>query len=136
MADYYTHFSCVLDLGTADAVARALTLYTDTPANDDGLSFADGFALQADPSHDTAVWMHDDDRGDVEQVIRFVLLCAETFDLTGLWGFDYANSCTRPLLDAFGGGAHVVDFGTRTSHAWVNTTDWLTRVLAGDDPDA
>ena len=28
MADFFTHFSCVLDVGTPDNVARALDLYT------------------------------------------------------------------------------------------------------------
>ena len=27
MADYFTHFSCVLDVGTPDNAARALDLY-------------------------------------------------------------------------------------------------------------
>ena len=61
----------------------------------------------------------DEDAGDPECLIAFVLLCAEAFDLTGLWGFEYANSCSRPRLDAYGGGAHVVDLGARKAIGWV-----------------
>jgi hypothetical protein len=59
------------------------------------------------------LWIHDDCSGDPERVIAFVLLCAEQFDLKGLWGFEYANTCSKPRLDAFGGGAHVIDLGAR-----------------------
>ena len=32
MADYFTHFSCIIDVGTADKAARALTLFQDLRA--------------------------------------------------------------------------------------------------------
>ena len=65
-----------------------------------------------------------------------MLLCAEAFDLKGLWGFEYANTCSRPRLDAYGGGAHAIDLGARKSIGWVCSYEWLTTVLAGGDPDA
>lgn len=72
----------------------------------------------------------------VEGVIRFVLRIAEDLDLTGLWGFDYANTCSRPRLEAFGGGAHVIDLGARKSLGWISTHEWLTAALNGEDIDA
>ncbi len=63
------------------------------------------------------LWIHDDDHGDVEAVIRFVLRLAEELDLIGLWGFQYALTCSRPRLDAFGGGAHVIDLGAANPSA-------------------
>jgi len=69
-------------------------------------------------------------------VIAFVLLCAEEFDLKGLWGFEYANTCSKPRLDAFGGGAHVIDLGARKSVGWTSTNEWLAVALDGGDPDA
>ena len=68
--------------------------------------------------------------------IRFVLRLAEELDLTGLWGFDYANTCSRPRLEAFGGGAHVIDLGARKSIGWISTHEWLTAALSGEDIDA
>lgn len=61
---------------------------------------------------------------------------AETFDLKGMWGFAYAMTCSRPRLDAFGGGAHVIDLGARKSIGWTSTQEWLTAALRGEDPDA
>ena len=50
--------------------------------------------------------MRDDDvTGDPERLIQFVKRCAAEFGLTGRWGFQYANTCSRPRLDGFGGGA-------------------------------
>lgn len=136
MADYLTHFSCLLDVGTSDNVVRALALYADTPADEDGMSFPNGFAAETAPDADTSLWLRDAGFGDVEQLIRFALLCAERLDLTGRWGFEYALTCSRPLLDGFGGGAHVVDLGARASLDWTSTSDWLANTIAGGETDA
>ncbi len=92
MADYYTQFSCLLDVGTPENAARALELYTalsQQNATEDPPS--DGFALSIQPEHGgTMLWMRDEGTGDPAQVIAFVKRCAATFGLTGLWGFQYA----------------------------------------------
>ena len=82
------------------------------------------------------LWMRDDTTGDPAHVIRFVLRCASAFGLTGRCGLQYANTCSKPRLDGFGGGAHVVDLATGETIAWTYTDGWLAEVLAGDDPDA
>jgi hypothetical protein len=87
MADYFTHFSCLLDVGTPENAARALD-------------------------------------------------CAEEFDLKGLWGIEYANTSSKPRLDAFGCDAHVIDLGARKTVGWTSTNEWLCLALEGDDPDA
>jgi|HubBroStandDraft_2_1064218.scaffolds.fasta_scaffold548550_2 hypothetical protein len=38
MADYFTHFSCLLDVGTPENAARAVELYDNTSEDDDGLA--------------------------------------------------------------------------------------------------
>ena len=99
MADYFTHFSCLLDVGTPENAARALDLYnalTDDNAAEDPPS--DGFLLSIQPEHGgTQLWVRDDVTGDPEHVIQFVKRCAKAFGLTGLWGFQYANSCSKPV---------------------------------------
>ena len=60
----------------------------------------------------------------------------KTLDLTGLWGFQYALTCSRPRLDAFGGGAHVIDLGARKSIGWTSSQEWLAAALNGEDADA
>ena len=66
MADFFTHFSCVLDVGTPDNAARALDLYSafgeeagreDVPP--------DGFLLSIQPEHGgTTLWIRDEVTGD------------------------------------------------------------------------
>jgi len=61
MADFFTHFSCVLDAGTPDNAARALDLYqtfTEGAARED--VFPDGFLLSIQPEHGgTTLWIRD-----------------------------------------------------------------------------
>ena len=138
MADYFTHFSCLLDVGTFDKATRALVLFqslreADQDADDPDVT---GFDLVRQDAPESALWIYDDDHGDVEAVIRFVLRLAEELDLTGLWGFQYALTCSRPRLDAFGGGAHVIDLGARKSIGWTSSQEWLAAALNGEDVNA
>ena len=93
MADYFTQFSCVLDVGTPDKAVAALELFLrlrkDDKASDDPEFSGFALSLQDGPGS-TVLWLHDDGQGDVEGVIRFVLRLAEDLDLSGLWGLDYA----------------------------------------------
>ncbi|OZA22225.1 MAG: hypothetical protein B7X91_15095 [Hydrogenophilales bacterium 17-64-11] len=139
MADYFTHFSCIIDVGTADKAARALALFQDLRAAEqdaDEPEFAGLTLSRQDAPEGSTLWIHDDEHGDVEAVIRFVLRLADALDLTGLWGFQYGLTCSRPRLDAFGGGAHVIDLGARKSIGWTCTQEWLTATLNGEDAHA
>ena len=132
MADYFTHFSCLLDVGTPETAARALDLYNQL--SEDGASEeppSDGFLLSIQPEHGgTQLWIRDDITGDPQAVIDFVLRCAKEFGLSGHWGFQWANTCSRPRVNAFGGGAHVLDLGRRKTVAWVATNSWLDHALS------
>ena len=138
MADYFTHFSCLLDVGTPANAARALDLYnalSEAGASEEPPS--DGFLLSIQPEHGgSALWMRDDVTGDPERVIQFVKRCAAEFRLTGRWGFQYANTCSKPRLDGFSGGAHVLVLGAGETIAWTYTDGWLASVLDGGDGDA
>ncbi|SOC20679.1 hypothetical protein SAMN05877809_11320 [Rhodobacter sp. JA431] len=139
MADYFTHFSCLIDVGTAEKAARALALFADLRAADQDADDPEvsGFDLKRqDAPEGSILWIHDDEHGDVEAVIRFVLRLAEDLDLTGLWGVQHALTCSRPRLDAYGGGAHVIDLGARKSIGWTSTEQWLAAALNGEDIDA
>jgi hypothetical protein len=110
MADFFRQFSCVLDVGMPDNAAHALELYQafmEDAAHEEVPP--DGFLLSIGPEHGaTRLWIRDDVTGDPQQVILFVQRCAEAFGLNGPWGFQWANSCSRPRVNAFGGGAHVL----------------------------
>ena len=134
MANYFTHFSCLLDVGTPENAARALDLYNTLSA--EGASEeppSEGFLLSIEPQYgDTELWMRDDVTGDPERLIQFVKRCAAEFGLTGKWGFQYANTCSRPRLDGFGGGAHVLDLATGETVDWIYTDGWLAQTLSDE----
>jgi hypothetical protein len=134
MADYFTHFSGQLEVGAAN-IEPALALYAQMARDleaDDGLSI--GFAAEPSLSAPACLWLHDEDHGEPEYVIAFVLRCAEVFDLKGRWGFCWALTCSRPRLDAFGGGAQILDLGARKSLAWTDCSRWLAHQLAARVP--
>ena len=136
MADYFTNFSCLLDVGTTDNVRRALELYRSFDEQLDRDEAASvGFALSIQPEEGgTTLWIRDDQTGDPEHVIAFVLQCAETLKLKGQWGFEWANTCSKPHLDAFGGGAQIIDLEAGSVTAWVSTNEWLARNLPDTKP--
>ena len=139
MADYFTHFSCLIDVGSSEKAARALALFQSLRAADqdaDDLEVSGFTIARQDAPEGSTLWIHDDDHGNVEAVIRFVLCLAEDLDLTGLWGFQHGLTCSRPRLDGFGGGAHVIDLGARKSISWTSTQEWLAAALNGEDAHA
>lgn len=139
MADYFTHFSCLLDVGTPERAARAIDFFVDLREEDDQADEPQfhGFDLSLQEGSESGVlWIHDDESGDVEAVIAFILRLAEELDLSGLWGFEHSNTCSRPRLDGFGGGAHLIDLGARKVIGWMNAQTWLAQALNAEDPDA
>lgn len=134
MADYFTHFSCLLDVGTPENAARGLDLYNRL--SEDGASEeppSEGFLLSIQPEHGgSQLWMRDDVTGDPERLIHFVKHCAAEFGLKGRWGFQYANTCSKPRLDGFGGGAHVLDLTTGETVDWIYTDGWLDQTISGE----
>jgi len=87
MADYFTHFSCLLDMGTSENALAARRLFTKQRLEDGERDepLCSGFELTLQEGDaDRILWIHDDVSGDVEQVIGFVLRLAQEFDLKGL----------------------------------------------------
>ena len=132
MADYSTQFSCLLHVGTAENAAAAEMIRGEFAAELDrheGVSL--GFDMEVDhESGPGALWIHSDDYDDPEHVIRFVLLCADAFAMTGTWGFSWSYTCSRPRLDAFGGGAHVLDLRTGETIADIDCASFIAEHIA------
>ena len=134
MADSFTHFSCLLDVGTSENAARALDLYnklSEESASEEPPS--EGFLLWIQPEHGgNQLWMRDDMTGDPERLLQFVKRCGAEFGLMGRWGFQYANTCSKPQLDGFGGGAHVIDLATGETVDWIYTDGWLDQTISAE----
>ena len=139
MANYFTNFSCLLDVGTPERAAAAMAIFHRCRAEDDDADELQyrGFDLSPQEEGKSGeLWFRDDESGDPDGVVAFVLRLAEDLDLQGLWGFDFAHTASRPILGSFGGGATVIDLGARAVIGWVGTQTWLEKALNGEDPDA
>ncbi len=134
MADFFTQFSCHLDVCSAGNARRAEDVWGELAAElyreDGGYP---GFQVEVDHEHGPgALWIHSDEYGEPEHVIRFVLRCAEALNLQGCWGFTWSQSCSKPRLDSFGGGAHVIDLGKRQSIADIDCTRFVAENMPQD----
>jgi hypothetical protein len=130
MADYYTYFSLVLKLSDEQKqYALELANKGSNYSTDDQIS--DGFPTPlADILHDwlfeteenkEGIWIHSQDGG-VDAACQFVQHLLEKFDLQGHIAFEWSHDCTKPRVDAFGGGAAIV---TATEIETFSTSEWL-----------
>ena len=88
----------------------------------------DGFPC-LEVSHDAregAVWVRSEDSGDVDYAADLTQAFLRRFELNLVVAFQWANTCSKPRLDAFGGGAAVV---SRRNIDWFSTTTLVTVAL-------
>ncbi len=129
MADYFTHFSCALDVVTTDNAARAFELYRHFSDELDIDGQMPGFALFATPTAEqpALLWIYDNGSGDTDHVLAFVSELGPMLGITGPWGFEWSHTCSKPRLDAIGGGACIIDLATGETRDTIST---MTRTLA------
>jgi hypothetical protein len=70
----------------------------------------------------THLWIYAQESGDVEQVAYFVQLFLKQFAPDGWWTLVWANTCSRPLIRQFSGGALLV---TASEIFFADSTRWL-----------
>jgi hypothetical protein len=66
--------------------------------------------------------IYNDDDFDVENAAGFLHYFIEKKRPKYVIGFDWANTCSKSRLDAFGGGAVVI---TKDEVVWLSTNCWL-----------
>ena len=75
MADYFTHFSCLLDVGTPERAAAAMAMFQRCRVEDEEADEPQyrGFDLSPqDEGLSGQLWIRDDDGGDPDGVVVFV----------------------------------------------------------------
>ena len=134
MANYYTTFSCELtDLTEKEMRWANRVLISREYRNDergDGISFPE---WQVDKKRGE-LWLYSD-YGAVETTAEFVQRFIQKLRPGHIFAFEWANTCSRPIINSFGGGACVV---TEDEIYWNSTSCWVSeknKELSGGDYD-
>ena len=137
MADYFTHFSILFSVPSAEAQSYALQLaelagrvrQDDEPSDNFPKELADViedwcFETNADTSgNKPALWLHSSDGG-IDAVCIFIQHLLQRFDPQGRVTFEWSHDCSKPRTDAYGGGAAIV---TATEIKTMSTSEWLNQ---------
>lgn len=126
MANNYVQFSVMFKLANVAQVTRAIEIAAERPAGtlqEDDL----GFSVEAEGNE---IWIYAEESGNPDVVIEYAVRLGREFKLTGLWGFTYAETCSKMRTDEFGGGAAVVNLKTGKVD-YVNAHGWLHNKMCG-----
>jgi hypothetical protein len=140
MADYFTNFSFILPLPDQAAQQYALDVYSQASAACAGDELRPGFPPQlaeviedwhfeADAETSPGkwgLWLHSSSGG-IDSACAFVQHLLQRFHPEGSAGFEWSHDCTKPRLDAFGGGAAFI---TPKKIKSTGTADWLHKQAA------
>jgi len=132
MANYFTNFSFIVPLTSADQQAYALNLQQQMSSVAQGGEVPEGFPpmladscegcfFEADPSGVNQLWLHSDS-GDTDSACAYVQHLVQKFNL-GPVSFEWSHDCSKPRVDAFGGGAAVItarEIKTFTTSGWLH----------------
>lgn len=68
------------------------------------------------------LWIHADESGIPEAAANLVQAFLKEFRPEDYWCLEFSQTCSRPRIGAFGGGAVFV---TATDQAWLSTGAWV-----------
>ena len=153
MADYFTKFSFAIPVTPeqGDWVAQVHALATELIGHaEDGeareniegpqdmVLAALGLAEKRDGDpclqvvHDAkegTVWVGSEDSGDVDYTADLVQALLKRFNLDLVVSFEWANTCSKPRLGAFGGGAVVI---SRRNADWFNNGTFVETAVKAE----
>lgn len=133
MADYFTNFSLVLPLKDASEQQYALELaakaanqrFEAEPATaevlEDLKDVLEDWAFETEKDGDNSIWLHSYEGG-IDAVCAFIQHLLKKFNPDGSVELEWSNDCSKPRVDAYGGGAAVITAGKVKS---MNTSQWL-----------
>lgn len=141
MADYFTSFSFILPLADDAQKACARNLAQTASRNrlgDEPLPAGFPAPLQdvlEDWSFevedcDEGAWLHSDSGG-IDAVCAFVQHLLQQFNPRGCVTFEWSHDCSKPRVDAHGGGAAII---TAAQIKTMNTADWISSNQPGSQP--
>ncbi len=153
MADYYTQFSFILRLdeqqrdrafALLQRLEQAMGITSDLddpihPVKDeltaqavelaDGMGDWLGFSVEVEKQ---GLWIWEGgESGSPDNAAAFVQAVLRMLELDEIVTFGWGDTCSKPRLDGFGGGAVAI---TRHTTEWTNTSAWMEQQQRGHDP--
>jgi hypothetical protein len=137
MADYFTNFSLQLRLPDEAAQNYALELHRqgvqlwqgeDVPADypaelrehhEDWCFEVEADVVEQHPG----LWLHSSNGG-IDAVCAFIQHLLQKFNLPETVTFEWSHDCSKPRVDAYGGGAAVI---TARKIKTMSTCQWLRK---------
>ena len=140
MADYFTNFSLVMKLPSAEAQKYALDLATQASGVGQGDEIPENFPASLrdfvecwtfetavdNPREGLGIWLHSQ-HGGIDAVCAFIQHLLELYDPDGCVTLEWSNDCSKPRVDAYGGGAAIITAKTIKSMA---TWEWIQKQVA------
>ena len=130
MADYFNNFSLVLTLPNEETRKYALDLAEQAQAEEILETFPaslrdviEDWAFDTDPSDNCGLWLHSSSGG-VDAMCAFIQHLLQSFDPSGCVTFEWSHDCSKPRVDAFGGGAAII---TAENVKSMTTSEWLQK---------
>ena len=141
MADYYTNLSLIVNLPTEAAQVYALDLAQQASQGRLGEELSkdfppalaevvEGWDFETEtgsPAGEHGLWLHSQ-YGGVDAVCAFVQHLLQKFNPQGRVTFEWSNDCSKPRVDAYGGGAAII---TATQIKSISSAQWLAQQTAG-----
>ena len=125
MADYYTVFSLVVDMSESEKhwIDRFLNL-CETLVDEDNyetihVDYLESRSGNAD--HEAWFYSYGCEYSSVNALSELLRRFLIKFDRDDVISLEWANTCSKPRIDAFGGGAVVI---SRLGIDFINTTAW------------
>ena len=140
MADYFTNFSLIVPLPDEAAVQYALELAEQASRIQQGDEMPDEFPASLrdviedwqfetdtnDASNCRGLWLHSSNGG-IDAVCAFIQHLLQRFAPEGHVTLEWSNDCSKPRVDAFGGGAALITVRKIKS---INTGEWLDQQIS------
>lgn len=119
MADYYTQFSFMMP-----CVSKEAALWLAEQLRSDARRPR---ACECAIEKETELWLYAEECADIDTILEAISNYQNKYNDPGPISFEWANTCSKPMLDAFGGGAAVIYNG---HISFVNTGYWVVKEAA------
>lgn len=115
MAEFGVSFSVILPFGKCYRAALAAVDQLCNIGVEAELQVTTTNVLDCD-SDTWSVWMASDySHAELGDAVDVLCSIQKEYGIDGPWAFEYASTCSRPVVGAFGGGAIVIYEGTEYS---------------------